>query len=195
MSDLPAKAACSVSGCEREYRANGYCGLHERRWKIHGDPLVSLGTGKRRWPLPEVRFWSKVERSPGCWEWRGTKNPHGYGIFENNRKRVQAHRFSWEIANGRPIPEGLVILHACDNPPCVNPAHLSVGTHADNVADSKAKRRHTFGRKQHDAKLTEELVREIRGASGTNYELAARYGVSYQTISRVRRRELWKHVP
>lgn len=113
------------------------------------------GTVRKQRPLRPLaeRFWEKVNKAPGqgpngeCWEWMGTKIPQGYGYifierFEGHRKHQRStHRVSYELANG-PIRDGLHILHACDNPACVNPAHLSTGTIKDNTQDMMRKGRH-----------------------------------------------------
>jgi hypothetical protein len=90
----------------------------------------------------EDRFWSKVQRSDGCWLWTGASTWQGYGLIHHHGRRgmVSVHRLSWTIANGG-IPAGLQVLHRCDNPPCVNPDHLWLGTNADNIADKLAKGR------------------------------------------------------
>ena len=96
----------------------------------------------------DARFQAKVELGPWCWEWRGKRLPRGYGRLSNGRRcEVYAHRYAWERVNG-PVPEGLLVLHTCDNPGCVNPAHLFVGTFGDNNRDTVAKGRHytPFGR-------------------------------------------------
>lgn len=105
----------------------------------------------------ETRFWTKVDRDgsppehvPGigrCWIWTGMKHPPGYGLLwlsnKDNPRSVLAHRFSYELHNG-PIPEGMFICHRCDNPPCVRPEHLFLGTHQDNMDDMHAKGRRVY---------------------------------------------------
>lgn len=138
--------------------------------------------------LPEDVFDSRYERKPsGCWEWTGTRNTAGYGIFLLPGERaVRAHRYSYERVNG-PIPEGMVLMHACDNPPCVNPAHLFPGSRGDNVRDAVAKRRLCYGTKHHGAKLTADQVLAIRASELSQTVLAKQYGVNPSTICRIKR--------
>jgi hypothetical protein len=104
--------------------------------------------GLTGWELSEEqRFWNMVEVVPGaCWKWKGAKLPFGYGRFRWNGEQECAHRASWMIHNG-PIPDGLVVMHKCDNPECSNPEHLQLGTQADNIHDRDAKGRGRSGRK------------------------------------------------
>jgi hypothetical protein len=103
----------------------------------------------KRTPIKD-RFWPKVDRggSDECWEWIGSRHPDGYGRIGAGGKHggtIYAHRASWEI-HGNKIPNGLCVLHHCDNPPCVNPAHLFLGTQADNIKDKVAKGRNWLKR-------------------------------------------------
>lgn len=112
------------------------------------------------------RFWQRVDTSGGpgaCWEWTAGRLPLGYGVIHvtlapGERRTLKAHRVAWELHNG-PIPEGLVVCHRCDNPPCCNPAHLFVGTLSDNAKDAAAKGRFN---PRHNVKLTDALVTEAR---------------------------------
>lgn len=92
----------------------------------------------------ENRFWTKVDVRDGCWSWRAARNPKGYGVFSCEGRTVSAHRFSYELYNG-PIPSGMVVRHKCDNPPCVNPDHLELGTQADNERDKINRGRYRNG--------------------------------------------------
>ena len=89
------------------------------------------------------RFWSRVDKANDCWVWTGAKTPKGYGKIYSNSKCVYTHRVSWELANENVIPEGIEVCHHCDNPSCVRPEHLFLGTSKDNRLDSMNKGRAT----------------------------------------------------
>lgn len=152
--------------------------------------------GWRR-PTLEENFWSKVRKSDGCWEWTGGKSRWGYGIFACGGCKT-AHRVAYAMAHG-PIPDGMQVLHRCDNPACVRADHLFIGTNADNVADKVSKGRQwtPVGEKHPRSKLTVDQVREIRAgrAAGVHgKDLAARYGVTHALIYAIANRRVWKHV-
>lgn len=130
-------STCSVLDCERASTARGWCLMHYKRWRKWGSPTV----GK---PTELERFWAKVDQSPGpegCWTWTSTRNHRGYGLFRvATDKQVSAHRYSYQLVNG-PIVDGSFVCHTCDNPPCVNPAHLWSGSQSDNMQDRNRKGR------------------------------------------------------
>lgn len=141
----------------------------------------------------ERAFWAKVNITDGCWLWTATTNNKGYGNFKFNKKYVGAHRASWMIHNG-PIPKGKFVLHTCDNPPCVNPDHLFIGTNEDNLKDMAKKGRSTRGEKNVNAVLTEERVIAIRADIRTQDAIAAAYNISQRQVSRIKRKLNWAHV-
>lgn len=135
----------------------------------------------------EERFWSKVQKQEGdgCWIWIGSKDGSGYGQLHLDRKRVLAHRIGWQLENG-PIPEGMDILHNCDNPPCVRSSHLRTGSHLENLQEASRK-----GRFPNNGirKLSDDQVREIRrraaDKSVSRADLARDYGVTPPWISAI----------
>lgn len=147
----------------------------------------------------QTRFWARVRKGDGCWEWQGHRSPKGYGAFKDaGSKIIPAHRAAYEMEVG-PIPAGHVVMHRCDNPPCVNPTHLTTGTVRENNEDRDAKGRQVApkGSKHGMATITEDVVRAIRSAKAQGVmqaEIARQFGVSEVVVSSVVRRKTWKHV-
>ena len=135
----------------------------------------------------------RVDTETGCWEWTGTKIHTGYGQLTDNYKKKSAHRASYELHIG-PIPDGLYVCHTCDNPGCVCPDHLFVGTNTDNLRDMAKKGRSTRGEKSATAKLCELDVWLIRNIEGHTCAMAEFFGVHRNTILSVRTRQSWKHI-
>ncbi len=137
-----------------------------------------------------ARFWTKVRKSDGCWEWTGSGNGiQGYGQVRIAGKCIQAHRRSWEMEFG-PIPDGLFVLHRCDNRPCVRPSHLFLGTLSDNMHDCSRK-----GRLAPPRSLTADNVATIRRMYDDGvgqYPLAALFRVPQSTISGIVRGNLYR---
>jgi hypothetical protein len=144
------------------------------------------------------RFWAKVEYDKaGCWLWTASLSEDGYGYFGVHEvdgwRMRKAHRIAYQLAYG-PIPEGVRVLHTCDDPRCVNPEHLFLGTQTDNMRDMAAK-----GRGVYRARLTAEQVRTIRAryAAGgvTQRELGAEYGLTPMGIGHIIRHQTWRNPP
>jgi hypothetical protein len=162
---------------------NCACGRHKTResvkcWLCHSSGLLLMAV-------------LLDEQTDECIEWTRHIGTHGYGVLNFEGRKQTAHRVAYQLAVG-PIADGLHVLHRCDNRPCVNPRHLFVGTNRENVADMDAK-----GRRVTRAKLTVEQVRAIRewavlGISRS--KMAARYGVSRQTVNDIVWRRTWRHV-
>lgn len=154
--------------------------------------------GARRGTLQQ-RFWSKVDRGGDCWLWTAARSPLGYGKISVGRsgEGVElAHRVSWEIHFG-PVPDGMCVLHRCDNPPCVRPDHLFLGDRADNAADSAAKGRTRSGESNHNAKLSSSSVALIRSrvAGGeSNTSVARDFGITQSAVSMIVNRRRWGRV-
>lgn len=157
-------------------------------------------------------FWEKVLINDGasCWIWTGVKNIAGYGYVDQYKRHNvprMAHRISYHLTNG-PIPDGLLVLHKCDNPSCVNPSHLFLGTQKDNMRDCVEKGRKPRGpehaarikevalkgESNKNSKLTESDVLSIRSDQRTLGEIAKHYGVILNTVWRIKKRLAWSHI-
>lgn len=142
-----------------------------------------------------ARFWAKVDKSGDCWEWTGARHPQGYGLIKTMTGMSRAHRVSVEL-NAGPIPDGLMVRHKCDNPGCVNPDHLVVGTALDNVQDRVARGRSADRRGERHplAKLSSKLVEFIRASPLRGKDLAEIFEVSQASISFIRSNKRWSHL-
>jgi HNH endonuclease len=167
------------------YKSNRQCiqcnmeGAHEERISPFKPVAPRL--------LSNVRLFGE-----GCWEWIGTQDRHGYGRISVRNRVIKAHIVSYRIHVGP--TNGKCVLHKCDNPSCINPEHLWLGSFKDNTQDMLAKGRNCKGMDQHSAKLTEKSVKEILASHDSNVVLAACYGVNRSVISRIRSRKAWGHV-
>ena len=147
---------------------------------------------------PAQRFWQKVDYSGSCWLWLAG-HVQGYGQFWVDGQNVRAHRVSYELTYGE-IPSGLLVRHSCDNRPCVNPAHLSIGTYADNARDAVERNRLAVGEAHYSAKLTTADVLAIRARYRRGHRndgqraIAREYGMSHQAIGELLSGESWRHI-
>ena len=175
------------------------------------DAIDQPGSGRiiaRRKPRPlTVRLWSRVDISAGpegCWLWQGSVNDRGYGQIRaepvGNAIRgikTTTHRAAWTLTHGH-IPEGMGVCHRCDNPRCVNPSHLWLGTHAENLGDMKSKGRAARGDRSGTARLNSKQVRVIRKLLQVGFcsrsELAVLTNVSCSSINNINNKTTWGHL-
>jgi hypothetical protein len=182
------------------YEARGFCQKHYARFKKYG---AHVDNNRSHAPATD-RFWRYVNKTDGCWLWTGgSRSKKGYGQIGGGgkgAKHILAHRLSYEIHKGQ-IPEGMVVMHSCDNPSCVNPDHLSVGTQSQNILEAFAKGRkvcrppHKFGESHGASKIKELDAIEILKSTEATKIIAAKYGVSKSAIERLRNGKSWKHLP
>lgn len=182
---------CIVEGCNENHVAFGYCSKHYTRLRRYGDPLFPglKGGGKPR----KIDF--KVDND--CFVITSHRlNEWGYAeiMLQGTTKKI--HRHVYEQCFGE-IPKGLVIRHKCDNPSCINPEHLEIGTHQDNVNDMISRNRQAKGSKKPKSKLTEKDVVEIKYLlleGKTNRSIAKKYRIDESIISEIKHNKAWKHV-
>lgn len=187
---------CLIENCESKTVGRGLCSKHHQRLMSYGDAnytTYNRGDGN----TPEKRFWSRVTITADddrCWEWQGRTNKQGYGVLEYKNTFWRAHRLSWFLYFGKK-PQ-LHILHSCDNPPCVNPKHLREGTNAENVKDKLERGRQLRGEQLHNAKLTENKIRQIRNLKGKleNKEIANLFQIGLSTVSGIHTKRRWAWV-
>jgi hypothetical protein len=166
-----------------------------KKQKYCGSACYHRATEK---PLAQ-KLWGKVLKTPKCWVFTGRRNTHGYGrlVISAGRRgpEIYTHRLSWELHFG-PIPDDKHVLHRCDNPPCVRPEHLYLGTDEDNRRDAVERGRIAHGVRHWHARLNLEAVLAIRKAAGsmTYAQIAPQWGIRVATVGKIVRRELWRHV-
>jgi hypothetical protein len=146
--------------------------------------------------IQKDRFEKNFTVTPSCWVWN-LSTRKGYGRFRSNGKKVTASRFSYELYIGE-IGDGMKVCHKCDNPSCVNPDHLFIGTQIENMNDMVSKNRHIDGKKRgHEngnAKLIPEQVLAIRSDQRSQSKIAIEYGVGQALVSKIKLGKLWRHL-
>lgn len=180
---------CLVAGCNGQEYSGGMCSKHYNRLRTTG----STDDGPRARADFPTRFWRQVEQRSEveCWPWTGASRLKGYGyigVGGRESGKMLSNRAAWTLTHG-PIPEGQVVRHSCHNRLCCNPAHLQLGTLADNVADMWARPDDT---PRGNARLSEAQVEAIRSDPRSSRQIAPEYGVTHAHIRSVRRGRAWK---
>lgn len=183
-------------------KPNKFCpqcgaGFYVSRYRLYKKKYCSQACYTASWASYDRvgAFWGRVNKTASCWLYTGGKKHNGYGLLNIKGRMIQAHRFSYELANG-PIPEGQYVLHKCDTPACVNPGHLFLGTQTDNMVDKIAKGRVLRGERCVRSKLTEAQARKIKSLAWQvpSPLLAKEYGVGPGTIRAIWKGRSWKHL-
>ncbi len=190
---------CCIKGCEKNVIALGLCINHWRRNKLYGSPMAYKShSGLFRGLNAVDRFWKQTKKGNGCWLWTSCVDKNGYGMFRgvvNGVPLTRAHRFSYALHKGA-IGESMQVCHQCDNPRCVNPDHLFLGTCKENQQDKwrKGRGRVAYGEKSGTAILTEAKALAILKDPRTYTQIAAEYNVAPSTIGSIKQRVSWQHL-
>lgn len=200
MTNTSVSKICSIEGCDRKHDSHTYCKMHAKRFKRNGHPNRVKNHYLATSATPELRFWERVAVTANpdkCWEWQAGRSKKGYGSVWVNERVISAHRAAWFYTYGT-MPT-LCVMHTCDNPPCVNPHHLRLGTIADNNQDKVNKGRQSCGTMSNRTKFADCDVLNIRDtyrAGGiTQIELAHQYNVTSRTIWDIVNYRHWRHLP
>jgi len=179
--------------CQHDFRSKnrmgqlGYNYIDGRSTKIK----------KEKPTIAEIIKSKSVSGNGGCINWIGYKIKSGYGRITISRTQHLAHRLSWQINIG-PIPNGIDVLHKCDNPSCVNHKHLFLGTHKENMKDMKEKNRSCAGEKHPKRKLSNKQVLQIRDmyktGNLTHLDISKKFGIARSGVSRIINKKLWRHI-
>lgn len=200
---------CTIDNCNSYAMGRGLCRKHYTRWRQHGDPNIVLQTRSADGEF-EQRFWQKAALTANtdhCWDWQRTITRTGYAmttlthkpdVFQStNAKTVSAHRLAYALFY-KSDPGGRMVLHSCDNRRCINPHHLRLGTHRDNMDDAVSRKRHARGERSTRSKLSEKDVVQMRqlSAEGMDYRDIARQFpiVEARHVKNVINRKAWRHL-
>jgi len=176
---------CSVKNCNSKTHAKGLCKYHYKtKWRTGS---VEVSRPCYHEPV-EQKFWHYVKTGAEkeCWEWLGYKDKDGYGKMRTGNTNQAAHRISWQIHNGE-IPTGQMVLHKCNNPSCINPSHLYLGDHLQNMQDRLNSGHYPKNEDHPNVKFPDDIVEQIRKSNKTYKELSQQFNISASQISNIKR--------
>lgn len=177
---------CAVPGCEKPALRRVWCGVHYRRWLRTGNPTLTYRAAPGATADERLRHHGWTVTESDCWEWAGHRTGRGYGRIGVSGRLMYSHRLAYEAWVG-PIPDGMHVLHRCDNPPCINPAHLFLGTDAENVRDRDGKGRTARGAATRtNTVINIDIARTMReeAATMTVGAIAEKHGVKRELARR-----------
>lgn len=189
---------CKVEGCNNPVKHKKWqeCGPHYHRFRTYGDyTTLKRTTSNATWDerlTPDKWTVTPGPLSTPCWLWNPKLSDQGYAVIKYHQKAYKVYRVMWERANGETIPAGMSACHRCDNPACVNPEHIFIGTHDENMRDMISK-----GRQSAPRGLTDDQVRTIRAAvkgGARQKDVCDAMGIGSDTVSRIVNYKLYKNV-
>lgn len=176
---------CSIDGCTNKHVAKSFCGRHYEQYRRTGSPVIKRPNPRG---TPAERFWRYVEKKgvDECWLWTGYVDKDGYGWLRVGHQLLRSHRFSYAMVHDD-LKDDVMVLHTCHNQACVNPQHLYLGTHEQNMSDRMIAGHYAFGEKHCRSKISDAQVEEIRTSTLPYKELSRLYGISISQIGNIKR--------
>lgn len=187
---------CSIDHCSEKILALKLCNKHYLRFKRGSD--INKKSSYEMSLKERLLSFCVIDEKTKCWNWSGSKNRKGYGALSIKNKHSIAHRESYKVFKGK-IPNGMHVCHSCDNPSCINPDHLWLGTNKDNNNDKMEKGRFkpNYGNNNGNSKLTKNDVIEIKQKINQGYdlvEISKQYNVTPENIYSIKNNKTWRHV-
>ena len=182
---MNGKKICSVEGCQKIAKAKGFCIQHYKCWHRLGKPVPDRPTFHGT-EIERLEHYTDKKGHDDCWLWLSNKDKDGYGTMRSGSKNKRAHRVAYEHYIGK-IPKGKLVLHSCNNPSCVNPNHLRVGVHNDNMRDRFKAGNYTASEKHPNSKFSNKIVEKVRVSVGSYAKIGKLFNMSATQVGNIKR--------